>query len=445
MSFLFKKKKSGNDLIKSTRKHLEVLSSSNIRIGSDDYAHSLDKMTQNLNSIKLSLYGDTENEPNEENNNKLCELLFICDTNINSNNINSSDNNYNNNMQHNHSNSSNSNNSHNLLLLLLYNIKKFEFEARKDVAQIFTYLLRHHKTQSVHYIQQHSDILRLLIDGYNDTDIALNCGAILREIIRHEELCSLILNNLYLMNNLFELVQLNTFDIASDAFATFKLLLTKHKRIAADWLNNNFTLFCNKYSILLQNGNYVTKRQSLKLLGELLLARSNFNVMMMYINSSENLKIMMNLLRGNTRQIQYEAFHVFKIFVANPRKSTDVCEILVRNKYKLIDFLHKFKKDKENDQLFEEEKQTLIKTLQNLQPPPGSNVVPATVDSNDNTSSHNTLNLSISSMPQLAQQQEKEKDKQHHHQQNNQQHQQQQTSSNHTASTTQQQTNSTSQ
>jgi hypothetical protein len=42
------------------------------------------------------------------------------------------------------------------------------------------------------------------------------------------------------MNTFFELVQLNTFDIASDAFATFKLLLTKHKTICAKWLNDNF-------------------------------------------------------------------------------------------------------------------------------------------------------------------------------------------------------------
>ncbi len=55
--------------------------------------------------------------------------------------------------------------------------------------------------------------------------------------------------------------------------------------------------------------NYVTKRQSLKLLGELLLNRSNFAVMIKYINSADNLKIMMNLLRGTTKAIQFEAFH----------------------------------------------------------------------------------------------------------------------------------------
>lgn len=55
MSFLFKKKKSSFDLIKSTKKHLEIISDTKTR--PDDMTNSLEKMTYNLNSIKLQLYG----------------------------------------------------------------------------------------------------------------------------------------------------------------------------------------------------------------------------------------------------------------------------------------------------------------------------------------------------------------------------------------------------
>lgn len=51
----------------------------------------------------------------------------------------------------------------------------------------------------------------------------------------------------------------------------------------------------------------------LQLLGELLLDRYNFTVMTKYISKPENLKLMMNLLRDNSRNIQFEAFHVFKV------------------------------------------------------------------------------------------------------------------------------------
>lgn len=71
--------------------------------------------------------------------------------------------------------------------------------------------------------------------------------------------------------------------------------------------------FFQSYTTLIMSGNYVTKRQSLKLLGEILLDRANFAVMTRYIASEANLKMMMNLLRDKSRNIQFEAFHVFKV------------------------------------------------------------------------------------------------------------------------------------
>ncbi|CAN0469017.1 unnamed protein product, partial [Hapterophycus canaliculatus] len=49
------------------------------------------------------------------------------------------------------------------------------------------------------------------------------------------------------------------------------------------FLATTFDTVFEKYNILLRSSNYVTRRQSLKLLGELLLDRSNFQVMMRYI------------------------------------------------------------------------------------------------------------------------------------------------------------------
>ena len=39
---------------------------------------------------------------------------------------------------------------------------------------------------------------------------------------------------------------------------------------------------------------------------------------------------------------RYEAFHVFKIFVANPRKPSSVLELLERNKQRLLQFFGTF-------------------------------------------------------------------------------------------------------
>ncbi|KAI4831662.1 hypothetical protein KUCAC02_001197, partial [Chaenocephalus aceratus] len=112
-----------------------------------------------------------------------------------------------------------------------------------------------------------------------------------------------------------------------------------------------------------------TKRQSLKLLGELLLDRHNFTVMTRYISKPENLKLMMNLLRDKSPNIQFEAFHVFKVFVANPNKTQPIIDILLKNQTKLIDFLSNFQKDRTDDEQFNDEKTYLIKQIRDLKKP----------------------------------------------------------------------------
>lgn len=52
-------------------------------------------------------------------------------------------------------------------------------------------------------------------------------------------------------------------------------------------------------------------------------------------------------------------FHIFKIFVANPNKSSDVATILSQNKTKLIAYLENFQTDKDDPQ-FVDEKRLLI-------------------------------------------------------------------------------------
>ena len=90
--------------------------------------------------------------------------------------------------------------------------------------------------------------------------------------------------------------------------------MTKHKPLVATFLQTNFDTFFTKYnSILLGSESYVTKRQSIKLLGEILLDRANYNVMTQYVDSGEHLKIIMKLLRDDRKMINYEGFHVFKV------------------------------------------------------------------------------------------------------------------------------------
>eukprot|EP00842_Homolaphlyctis_polyrhiza_P006977 jgi/Hompol1/869/HPOL_005051-RA len=286
-----------------------------------------------------------------------------------------------------------------LLLLLAQNIQSFEFEAKKDVAQIYNNLLKRQlgtRFPTADYIGNRQEILFVLIGGYDNQDVSLNCGIILRECIRHESLCKIILESQQFWR-FFEFVELSTFDVASDAFATFKDLLSKHKPLVARFLDTHYDevaqayvfhlaacmsskkttvqmadisinshKFFARYTNLLNSTNYVTKRQSLKLLGELLLDRTNFAVMSKYIANPDNLKLMMNLLKEKSKNIQFEAFHVFKVFVANPSKAKPILDILQKNKDKLLLYLSNFHNERSDDEQFNDEKAFLIKQINEL-------------------------------------------------------------------------------
>jgi len=254
-----------------------------------------------------------------------------------------------------------------LLHLLVANIQKLEFESRKDVVHIFNNLLRRQigsRWPTVEYLCKRPDVIFETLKGYENEDVALNTGMILKEMLRHEPLCKILLysDQFY---NFPHYIEERTFGISCDAFANFKETLTRHKPMVAEYLEKNYDRFFDSYTQLLLSSNYVTKRQSLKLLGEILLDRANFNVMTKYISNEGNLKMMMNLLRDKSRNIQFEAFHVFKVFVANPKKPAQIEAILRRNKDKLLTFLKGFHNDKEDEQ-FSDEKQFLIVQIQGL-------------------------------------------------------------------------------
>ena len=69
-----------------------------------------------------------------------------------------------------------------------------------------------------------------------------------------------------------------------------------------------------------------------------------------------------------------KAFHVFKVFVANPNKPKPILDILLRNQDKLIDFLSKFHTDRSEDEQFNDEKAYLIKQIKELKPLPAEAV-----------------------------------------------------------------------
>jgi calcium binding protein 39 len=248
------------------------------------------------------------------------------------------------------------------------------FECKKDIAVVLTALLRvstaaaavgddsgHVFPVAEHIASARATLLDRLLDGYERSETALVCGAVLRECVRHEPLAALVLASERVWT-LFEHVQCAQLDVAADALSTLSELLTTHREPVFAFLSTHFARFFGAYRELLRSRNYVTRRQALKLLGDVIVHRRNFAVMSRYIGVKVELLLMMNLLRDKSRSIQFEAFHVFKVFVANPNMNDDIRAVLRRNRALLVPFLANFRPDIDDDQ-FKRERAFLIKSL----------------------------------------------------------------------------------
>ena len=85
-------------------------------------------------------------------------------------------------------------------------------------------------------------------------------------------------------------------------------------------------ILCHHLPLHVIMSDRVSDRVGVQLLGELLLDRANGKVMLQYVGDPMNLKLMMILFKDQSRSIQFEAFHVFKVRCnAPPSIAWQVC------------------------------------------------------------------------------------------------------------------------
>eukprot|EP00397_Hematodinium_sp_SG-2012_P004057 GEMP01004068.1.p1 GENE.GEMP01004068.1~~GEMP01004068.1.p1 ORF type:complete len:371 (+),score=86.34 GEMP01004068.1:585-1697(+) len=261
-----------------------------------------------------------------------------------------------------------------VMMLLVNAMGKWEFEGRKDIVEFFAACVERRNEVFVAYLCA-SPLLKMLPNAYIFPETALNCGLMFRDAMKCEEVLTTIWNNEYYVP-LFEHVRNSSYDLASDAWLSLKQCIMLQKKVAAAYIENNFDSFFSLYNGLLDPGenetnNYVTLRQALKLLSDMLLDRAFVQTMLKYAQKDEYLKLHMNLLKNPSKTIQFEAFHIFKIFAANPKKPIRVHRILWQNRNKLLGFFDKFLQDQRgDDEQFQQDRSTVEAKLRALEEPP---------------------------------------------------------------------------
>jgi len=333
---------SPTDLVSGLEKHfdrIEKHKSGEEKFSEEEIDNSNTEVSETLGAMKFMLYGDADNEPKDDNRKKLTSLLHETG----------------------------------LLLKIIVRLRTFDFEGKKDGAAVANHIVRRveHNGTKDYLTKNMPAVQESLMAGYNDPESALPSGTVLQEIAKQEVLVEALLREKGANNIIFQVMEYGdrrNFDIMSDAFTSLKILTTRHKSLLAVWLGENYDSFFEKFNSLISSKNYVTRRQSLRLLGEILLERKNFNIMMKYIEDRENLKLMMTMLKDKSKAIQFEAFHAFKVFVANPKQPYSVKLVLWNNKKRLMEYLSTFQQDRE-DQQFIDEKELVITRLAAIERP----------------------------------------------------------------------------
>jgi calcium binding protein 39 len=289
-----------------------------------------------------------------------------------------------------------------ILVRLALNIEHLRLSAGNDVTNVFKVLMRRDLDGFAQYIiNSHGTLPAFLLASYEKEDRSLNCGQMLRECIRYSPLMSTVLDSDLVWRFIDVHVHKPSFEISSDAFMTLRelLLTAPDGNLPSKFLETHFEDFFLKFEVMLLSENYVTRKRSLKLLGELLLKKANNVVMRRFIDTKHYLKVIMVLLRDKSVNIQYEAFHVFKIFAANPTKVSDIRNILLTNRDKLVIFLRLFKGGKLDDSTIRE-CDMVLNALQQLEKE--THAVPKSTEvSNTSAATNTNSNPSLSDGAQV--------------------------------------------
>ncbi|WZY69920.1 hypothetical protein YC2023_002160 [Brassica napus] len=325
MKGLFKSKpRTPPDIVRQTR---DLLVYADRSVSTPDLRESksqekLAELSKSLRESKLILYGNSEAEPVAEACAQLTLEFFKGET----------------------------------LRGLITSLPYLSLEGRKDATQVNSRLV------ASDYLESNIDLMDVLVDGSGVTLY----GTMFRECIRHQIVAkqkSTVAE--FLTKNEEWVASLTIYQIIMFCFKAYATASsrTMHLILSCSWSQ----FFADFNSKLLESSNYITRRQAIKLLGDILLDRSNSVVMTKYVSSMDNLRILMNLLRESSKTIQIEVFHVFKLFVANQKKPSDIINVLVANRNKLLRLLADLKLDKE-DESFEADKAHVVSEIASLKP-----------------------------------------------------------------------------
>lgn len=153
--------------------------------------HKMADLSKSIREMKFVLYGNGEAEPVAEACTQLTKEFF----------------------------------KENALRLVIVCLPYMDLETQKDVTQVIANLQRQKvdsRLVASDYLEVNQDLLDILLTGYENKEIAIHYSSMLRDCIRHQVAARYVLYSQH-MQKFFDYIQFPDFNLASDAFKTFKV------------------------------------------------------------------------------------------------------------------------------------------------------------------------------------------------------------------------------
>jgi len=264
------------------------------------------------------------------------------------------------------------------LYKLIMNSPKLSFEQKKEVINLVRDIFKvadNKNNQEIHhspiYFQnaKFKEVLDFLLDSYSQPEMCTFAGNIIRTFTKYEGLLSQILN-LQILEKLINQVEDSRFEISSEAFETFRAIFThkkeSEKKIVADFILQNYDEFFRLYKSLINYDNYLSQRTCLKTLYEILDDPVNSEIMIKFISSKDNLRMIIDLLSNENKGIQFEAFMLLELLIRNISKATepDIKTLILHNKLVLVKFIKGL--EVESEQEYDYNKDVMLHYLDSL-------------------------------------------------------------------------------
>jgi len=221
---------------------------------------------------------------------------------------------------------------------LVAGLRAFSFEARKSVMNVFAAITEAARTVEalggplMEYVVRSPAVASSLVQGCGDAEVALYCSDMLRGLTKFKSLVHFLLD-LDTVETLWDFMDNSDIEISMQASKCLNDLLTAYPEETLQFLapaEKRFDPFFAKLHYFVTHEDMWLQRPGYALLIKILELDALKTVLRKYVANDRFLRIHMNLLRSESRQIQKDAFIVLEKFVMS-KESDRVEQILMRN------------------------------------------------------------------------------------------------------------------